>query len=895
MSKRTSPAKGLLSAPIVITTHINADFDAVASILAAKKLYPDAVPVFPGTQERALRDFLFEGEKLLYEFKYPYEIDMGSIATLIVVDARQKSRIPHMKDALLNKNLKIYIYDHHPGSPEDLTATREVIRPWGATTTILVHELIVQDIPVTKAEATILGIGIYEDTGSFLFPSTTPFDYQAAEWLCRQGMDFSILSKVMSKAFTPEQIEVLNSLLESTQIHMIKGVKVVIAETSKEEFVCDFALIAQKVMEATEAQVVFALANMADRVQIVARSKVDEIDVGKICHSFGGGGHALAASASVKDIPRAQIKESILTLLRTSAIQEITVQQLMSNPAVTISNKCSVQEAEATMARYGLKAIPVVDLETMRCVGLLDYQLAVRAINHGLGDIPVQEYMQRKILTVTPSSDLNTVARIILEERQRLVPVINDNEVVGVITRTDLINVFVEAPARIPESMVAENRKYRNIASLMQERLPAKTLAYLYAAGEYGDEIGVNIYAVGGFVRDILMNRSNLDLDMVVEGDALAFATGLANKLGAKIRFHHPFKTAQLLIPEASGQAEQRLDIATARLEYYDHPGALPTVELSSIKMDLYRRDFTINAVAVQLNREHFGRFLDFFGAMRDLKDHMIRVLHSLSFVEDPTRILRAVRFEQRFEFQLGNQTERLIKNAIQLRLLQKVSDGRMMHEFKNILLEEDAVACLERLEALGILSAIHPALHLTPKKQDLLYEVRKIIDWYGLLYLSPQPNICQLYLLCLCIHSKYLEASAIIKKLGFSDGMRKGFLTLREQTRTIEKKLRDNFKAGLPKSELYELLHPLQLETILFIMANVDNDDIKRDISFYLTKLRDIKPDIDGDDVIELGVPQGPCVGKLIRNILHAKIDEKVKGRQDQLELLKSFIRCEI
>lgn len=892
VSKTTSSTEELLSAPMVITTHINADFDAVASIIAAKKLYPSALLVFPGTQERALRNFFFGGEKPLYDFKYPHEIDMATVTTLVVVDARQKNRIPHMKDALLNKNLKIYIYDHHPASSEDLIATSEVIRPWGATTTIIVHELMAQNIPVTQIEATIFGLGIYEDTGSFTFPSTSPFDYQAAEWLCRQGMDFGTISKFISKTLTPEQIEVLNSLLESTQIHIIKGVKVAIAETSKEEFLCDFALIVQKVMEATEAQVIFALANMADKVQIVARSKSEKINVGKICLSFGGGGHALAASASVKDIPRAQIKENILTLLRTSAIQEITVQQLMSTPAVTISKETSVQEAGNTMARYGLKAIPVVEPKTMQCVGLLEYQLAVRAVNHGLGAIPVQEYMQRKVLTVDPSSDLYTVTRIILEEHQRLIPVISDNKIVGVITRTDLINILVEAPARIPESMASENRKYRNIAPLMQERLPAKTLEYLYAAGDYGDKIKVNIYAVGGFVRDILMNRPNLDLDMVVEGDALAFANGLANKLGAKIRFHHPFKTAQLVIPEANGQ-EQHLDIATARLEYYDHPGALPTVELSSIKMDLYRRDFTINAVAVQLNKDHFGRFLDFFGAMRDLKDHMIRVLHSLSFVEDPTRILRAVRFEQRFEFQLGHQTERLIKNAIQLRLLQKVSDGRMMHEFKNILMEEDAVACLERLEALGILAAIHPALHLTPRKQDILYEVRKIIDWYGLLYLSPLPNVCHLYLLCLCVHSKYLEASAIIKKLGFPDSIRKEFLNLREQTRMMEKKLHDRFKTDLSRSELYELLFPLQLESLLFIMADTENEDIKKDISFFLTKLRDIKADINGNDVMSLGVPQGPQIGKLLRNVLNAKIDGRVKGRQEQLEFLKNLIRC--
>ena len=193
-----------------------------------------------------------------------------------------------------------------------------------------------------------------------------------------------------------------------------------------------------------------------------------------------------------------------------------------------------------------------------------------------------------------------------------------------------------------------------------------------------GQEIGASVFVVGGFVRDLLLRYPNHDLDLVVEGDGIAFANLLAKTLHGRVRAHQKFKTAVVIYTPEGSHEERHIDVATARLEYYEYPAALPTVELSSIKMDLFRRDFTINALAVQLNPNNFGRLVDFFGAQRDIKEKSLRVLHSLSFVEDPTRMLRAVRFEQRFDFQIGKQTMRLIKNALNLKLLHKLSGARL-------------------------------------------------------------------------------------------------------------------------------------------------------------------------------------------------------------------------
>ena len=255
-------------------------------------------------------------------------------------------------------------------------------------------------------------------------------------------------------------------------------------------------------------------------------------------------------------------------------------------------------------------------------------------------------------------------------------------------------------------------------------------------------ELGFKIYAVGGFVRDILLARPNLDIDLVVEGDGIRFARELAKVRQGRVKEHQKFKTAVVVFPDG-----QRIDVATARLEYYEYPTALPTVELSSIKLDLYRRDFTINALALNLTPGHFGQLMDFFGAQRDIKEKVIRVLHSLSFVEDPTRILRAVRFEQRFSFRIDGQTLKLIKNAVQLNLFAKLTGIRLAHELQIILGEENVLENLNRLQDLKLLAAIHPQLNQDAERLRVLMELHKVHTWYTLLYLEPPASTWKLYM----------------------------------------------------------------------------------------------------------------------------------------------------
>ncbi|WP_462324999.1 CBS domain-containing protein [Desulfoplanes sp.] len=874
----------------IITAHTNADFDALSAIVAAGKLYEDAVLVFPGSQERNLKNFFIQSATYLFDFKSAKEIDLSSVKQLVLVDTRQRERIPHVSAVLDNPDLTVHIYDHHPDSPEDLAGDVNDIRPWGSATAILISIIRERGLSITPDEATILGLGIYEDTGNFTFSSTTSHDLEAAAWLAAQGMDFNMVADMVNRELSADQIFILNNLLESANTHTIRGIDVVVADVSLDHYVGDFALLAHKLLEMENIRVLFALGRMQDRVQVVARSRTADVDVGTVCSSLGGGGHPYAASASIKDRTLEQVKDELFGLLYSQITPDIDVRSLCSTPAVVIEKNKTLQEAAELMTRYGLKAIPVIERGTFACVGILDHQLAEKAVIHRLGEVPIKEYMLRDFSTVTLDLDLYPVMEIILGQGQRLVPVLDGHgNIYGVITRTDLIHTLVSEPARIPETLVPERGRERQIKHLLRERLPKELFGFLAGVGELAHEKGLNVYCVGGFVRDILLHLPNYDVDLVVEGDGIGFARAMARKFGGRVREHRKFKTAVVVL-----ETGDKIDVATARLEYYEYPAALPTVELSSIKMDLFRRDFTINALAVQLNPDQFGRLVDFFGGQQDIKNKNIRVLHSLSFVEDPTRIIRAIRFAQRFGFSIGGQTERLVKNAVELNIFHKLSGSRIFHEIRLMLAENKPVACLKEMGRFKLLKAIHPLLSMDPAKQRILEEIEKVVAWYRLLYLDPSPHPWVVYMLGLCAGFNGSQVQILVRRLNLTQKESDFLDSLRQSTKTTIGALYHWEQTEQRSSDLFFILDPLALEGILYLMARSQKESMRRSISLFLTQLRTQSIDITGKDLLEMGLKPGPVYGRILKQVTAAKLDNGSLGREDQLELVKTIVRNE-
>lgn len=877
----------------LITCHANADFDAFAAMLGARHIYRSASLLFPGTQEAGLNKIFSSLDKSKYGFVEASDINWEEFDRLVIVDTRQASRCPHVA-RLIEKKVPIITWDHHPAASDDLPTETVHFAHCGAVTSLICSELQRTGIKIDSVEATLLGLGIYSDTGSFTYSSTTQADFMAASWLLGQGMNVAAINDMASHQLTSMHIQALNNLLESAKIYNFNDVQIVLAEASMEHYMGDFANLAHKLMEMEKFPVLFALGAMGDRIQVVARSHSAAINVGKICSALGGGGHIYAASASVRSSTLHEVRENILRQLREQSLPEKTARDYMSAPAIGLESTASISSADEMMLHFGLKAIPIFKPGTRTCVGLFEAQTAARARAHGLGDEAIAEYMQRRLVSLAPNSPLSEIAKVIIEGRQRLVPIVENQVVTGVVTRTDLIRVFAKDGSSLV-SFAPKGAKQQNIRKVMGEHLDRESQKILKIAGELGEKMNLPVYAVGGFVRDLLLGVPNQDIDLVAEGNGLAFARELAAILGGRTREHQKFLTAIVIYHDKNG-IERHIDVATARLEYYEYPAALPTVELSSLKMDLFRRDFSINALAVRLDGDKYGNLEDFFGGKRDIKDKLIRVMHTLSFVEDPTRCIRAVRFEQRYKFRIGPGTEKLIKNILPKHLLEKLSSDRLFNEIKHLCNEENGAACFERLEDLGILPTLNPLLTLSPQKRATLKRIQKILAWYKLLYFDEkiEPWICYYY--ALTRGMKYPEAAAVYESLGMPASRRNEIMQQREKLRS-KKRLLIDWQVQADKgieviSQFCDYLRDLETETLLLAMAVFEDDGLEKNISRYITQWRREKPDINGDDLKRAGIPTGPIYAEILRMVLDAKLDGKAPTPRNQIALALEYAK---
>ncbi len=872
----------------VITTHINADFDALACMLAAKKLYPEAILVFPGSQEGSLRDFFVRSTIYVFEAERMKNVALDRITRLVLVDTRQISRIGKFAQILQKPGLDIHIYDHHPPSSEDIKGSVEVVKEVGAAITLLLGILRDKGMEITSDEATVMMLGIYEDTGSLTFSSTTEDDFHAAAYLLSKGASLNVISDMVTKELTAEQVFLLNDLIQSATSYNIHGINVVIATASADRYVGDIAVLVHKLKDMENLDVLFALVRMEDRVQIIGRSRIEEVNVAEVLLEFGGGGHATAASATVKDLTLIQCGEKLVKVLQEAVKPRKFAKDLMTFPVKTITAERKLSEAGELLTRYNINVLPVMGSDKL--VGLITRQVIEKATFHGLGDCPISEYMSTEFSVADMTTPLSKIQRLIVGNNQRFLPVMEGGELVGAITRTDVLRAIQEdlasrsdSPSPLEVHKLYARKKM--ITKLMEERLPPRVQSILREFGRVGDELNCPVYAVGGFVRDLLLRNHNLDVDIVVEGNGIRFAEYFAKEHPCKIRINRRFGTAALRLA-----GNLKVDIATARLEYYDSPAALPTVELSSVKRDLYRRDFTINTLAIKLNMEQFGELIDFFGAQRDIKEKVLRVLHNLSFVEDPTRVFRAIRFEQRFDFQLGRQTQNLIKNAVEMRFLDRLSGRRIFTELVLILNEEDPIPILRRMRDLDLLKSIHIRIPWEKETENLLETIKNVISWYDLLFLEGECERWQVYFYGLMDSLAEGEVLDVCQRLSLSEKNRKKIIsgrreaeeTLREMARRLDSKRR------IRRSEMYQLLEPLSTEVKLFMMAKTTKKGTKQWISLFFTTLRGLKPLLKGRDLIRLGVQPGPIMKEILTDLLRARLDRRVKTREDEVNYVK-------
>jgi tRNA nucleotidyltransferase (CCA-adding enzyme) len=871
----------------IITTHINADFDSMASMLAAKKLYPDAVIVFPGSQERSLREFFIHSTLYAFEVERVKNINLQDVNRLILVDTRQISRIGKFSEILSKPDLEVHIYDHHPPSSEDLHGTLEVIEEVGATVTLLLEVLQKRGIEITADEATVMMLGIYEDTGNLTFPSTREEDFKAAGYLVRKGANLSILSNVITKELTAEQVFLLNDLIQSATRYSFQGVDVVIAQASVDRYIGDIAVLVHKLKDMENLDVLFVLVRMEDRVYLIGRSRLEEVNVSDIAGEFGGGGHPTAASATVKGMTLIETHDRLVKTLREMVRPKKVAGDVMVYPVKTIEPERTLEEAGEILTRYNLNILPV--LQDEKVVGLISKQVVEKAVHHGLKRSLVKEYMTTEFSVVAPDTPFSRVQALIIGQNQSLLPVIEKNRLAGTISVGEVMRILQEEMMKsekgisVFESQPLYGRK-KMISKFMKERFSERLYNLLIEFGRAGDELGYLVYAVGGFVRDLLLKVENFDVDIVVEGDGIRLAEEFEKKFSCRIRTHKKFGTAIILFPDGL-----KIDVATARWEVYESPAALPTVESASIRMDLYRRDFTINTLAIQLNPKAFGELIDFFGGVKDIKERVIRVLHNLSFVEDPTRVFRAIRFEQRFEFQIGKHTQNLMKNAMRVGFLERLSGGRVLSELILILQEGNPLPALKRMRDFNLFHFLHANLKFGEQGEALFEQVHHVISWFDLLFLDQRFERWLIYFCGLIDFLKEGEVEELCQRLAMNENLKKKVMEgkFRADQTLLQIFAWINSDRKPKRSEIYDALHSLSTESKLFMMAKTTEVTTRRYISLYFTQLKDTKPLLTGTDLIQMGMKSGPSIKKALTDLLKARLDEQVITRQDEMEYI--------
>jgi tRNA nucleotidyltransferase (CCA-adding enzyme) len=869
----------------LILTHDNADFDAVASMLAAHKLDIEARPVLPHRINRNVEHFIN-----LYGAALPFirreELKRGAtVDHVTVVDTQAFSTARGMRP-----NTPILFIDHHPLTRPLAENQHYMGEPVGAATTLLVEQIRGRGISIEPLEATLLMLGIYEDTGSLTYGTTTSRDILCAAWLMECGAKLDVVREFIQHPLTPEQRALYEQLIEHTEMRTINGHVIALATAHIDQPVDEIATVAHKLRELYEPGAVFVLVQLNGDMQLVARGTVNAIDVSIIAKRFGGGGHGRAAAALIRSRRVADVRDEILAVLPDVVTPSIRVEALMSLGAQTVRAVEQIRSAADRMKKSGHEGYPVVDHDQI--VGLLNRREVDRAMSHGMGHQLVQEIMDAGQVTVKPGDSIEILQQRMMRSGWGQIPVVDDNgHLIGIVTRTDLIKQWGQHP---------DDTRRGDMARRMQAAMSPSMWALIMAVARHAQQRRIGVYVVGGYVRDLLLGISNHhDIDLVVEGDAIELVRTLRDTYGGDMRSHAQFGTAKWLLDATVAQAlgvdladahwPPAIDLVSARTEFYEEPTALPTVQRGSIKLDLYRRDFTINTLAVRLSPEPLGDLLDFYGGEQDLNNGVIRVIHSLSFVDDPTRMLRAVRLEQRLGFKIEPRTRELIRGA--LPLLDRVSGDRIRHELRLILAEEQPLRALVRLEQFGILAALHPALRIDEWARAVFYAIRYARQHYPWPSLNTFDNWMLTTFALLTSRLPQAELERLGRRLQFS----REYLDHLHDARAAISFLPDLSHEQLP-SVIVRLLEALGEVGWLAAWAAAPTALAREQIVRFVQEWRWVKPTVNGRDIqIFTGLKPGPLFGVILGRLRQAWLDGEITTPEEEKALLLQVVSARV
>lgn len=884
----------------LITTHAHVDFDALASVVAAQKIYPQSVIMLPRQVNINVRSFLNLHRDLLPLIEP--EFLSASYGVVVIVDTRQITRLKHIKDLLHKEGSinELHIYDHHPHQDDDLTGDVTVSEVVGATTSLLVEEIKSRGIALSRLEATVLAMGIYEDTGYFTFSSTTQKDVEALSFLWKQGINTDIIQEFLQRPLTEGQKTLFEKLMVQSEFIIVNQRKILFSWATSEEYIQGIAELVFRLSSIEEAEAAFSLVRMEGKIHVVARSFQEDINLLDVLSFWKVRGHPRATSVTLKYDSVFRARQELTEILRLNLPLPLTARDIASVPVKTVDTGTPAEEALTLLDGYGHSGFVVLDDDDI--AGIISRKDLYKARRHKLGHAPVKAFMSKKVVSASPDEPISSLRMLMIENNIGRIPLVEDNgKLFGIVTRKDILRSFYRIDAaHASHDLKQRTKDYEedanaygaggNIEELndltlhINRELPGDIQKLLLLINQKAARDGYQVYLVGGSIRDMLLGHwSPGDLDVAVIPEAIPFARSLNSVLKGKLRMHEPFGTASIFLDGGI-----RLDLVTARKEFYTTPAALPQVEASSLRNDLFRRDFTINTLACSLNHNSFGKLYDFFGGRKDLQAGIIRVLYQLSFVDDPLRILRAVRFEKRFAFSIEEETMAFLEKAVENRILKRVSRTRLNTEVRLIFREADPPAVLQRLEELKILSFIFPKIQTSPHQWKLMNKVKESFEWSKGRRWQKEPDPEITYLSALFFGLPAETIRFLGHRLQYSREKIDAMIIASAELPVVIEKLESE---EIGPGEVYNLLHPLPVEALLLLRAMAPNLKIKDYPQFYLDNLVKVKPGLGGADLKEMGLTPGPLYGKILKELKQAVLDGRVRSAEEERNFVLSYL----
>jgi|AntRauTorckE6833_2_1112554.scaffolds.fasta_scaffold00136_24 tRNA nucleotidyltransferase (CCA-adding enzyme) len=854
----------------LIISHENTDIDGLAGIVAASKLYTDSKVVISENLTTLAQKFL-----ALYKDEFDIsrydEVDYTDIKRVIVIDTHEHDRLGRFIELINWDQVEVIVYDHHPHQKMDWIDI-DLSENVGSATSIIVNKLKRENIKLSRSEATLFALGISADTGNFMHLNTESEDLIAFAYLLDMGANKKVINEYLLETLDKNQKKVFDLLIQHRKDIQIKDESITMFTLKYPRYVTGLNNVVEKIKILYQLSVVFILVEMEGKVIIIGRSSDENIDLEEIFTELGGGGHSGAGSVSIKtdlEIARNRLETSIRDKIKFA----VKVKDVMQTP-LKLSQDLKVIKVKEIMEEKNITGVLLAN-DNQEVKGIFTTR-DLRRLNktNDIYRVPVKGYMTKKLIYIKPLDTIHQAQEKMVKHDIGRLPVMDNNEnVIGIITRRDILNQYYEKETESQN----QNRFVSSLVSITPEKIKvseqldklSNSIKKLFKnIGKIAQKNDCRIFLVGGMVRDLLLNRENVDFDFVVDGNIEKLIKEIARQYEVGYKYNDKFKTGNMVIDNRLD-----LDFAVSRNELYTHPGALPKVKKADIFDDLFRRDFTINALAVALHPTEYGYLYDFFKAREDVKNRILKVLHRFSFLDDPTRIIRGIRLVLQLNLDIEDETKALMQESIRLSRLSDVSFSRVYKELRLLFEVNPDLKFVNLLKEIPFLRLLYNDYKI-PKDiekkwqranehlayfKDNNYNVKKWTVYFSLIFSKIPPSVIEHW-------SLSYKAKEII--------------LFNPRDYNIEKITNNKGKV-----DLYIQLKVLSNEKLILLLAEYDDKNLKEQIYFYLEKMSDVEIEINGNDLIKIGYKEGPIISEALKDVKKEVLKGKLVTKEKQLE----------